>query len=426
MNLADLKSKLQINTVNFERVALWSYMLGTAFTALGPVIHYTFWTVTLAALLYGKLRYGTSVFVMPCSKSSRNIFYLLLIYVLWSMFANAIYINSFYVWGKGASIPLEFLFGLCMAIRLLDTDKKRMLYGLLLVIFNAIFCFDVIPYCKIGSVICFNNSLKQGNTLGLYGVIIFPYFCCYAFWHFKKQVFVKTCLCVLVSLVILLSFSSGAWLTTFCEALIFIYFALKKNKITFKFLISGAAGILLLLFAFNYVSNNAIIGDLHREIGQDTSYTDFNKLTTNRYDIWKVTLEMSKEHPFTGWGTETFETEYKKHVSLYAKKLKLVDLSEKYEPHDMYISWLYSGGLPALMAALAAWLLAIVKAIKLARQINEESKVPWELICLMSLVGMTVFGIGGDIFAARRDIATMFWAVFGILLSFDELPKVTR
>ena len=128
--------------LNYETFAFWAYTVGVATTAFGPIAHYIGWTFALASLIYGKLRYNSSLSVNLGSESKRIMIFLVL-FLIWSMFAHIPYVDSFYVWGKGASIPLEFLTGLYLAMRLINNSERRNIFGLAVVAVNVVFCFDV-------------------------------------------------------------------------------------------------------------------------------------------------------------------------------------------------------------------------------------------------------------------------------------------
>ena len=121
------------------------------------------------------------------------------------MFAHIPYVDSFYVWGKGASIPLEFLTGLYLAMRLINNSERRNIFGLAVVAINVVFCFDVMfrPYFF---VLGWNSSLDNGNAVALYSVLTMPIFFCYAFWYYKNNILIKYILSMTSVLFIIFSF----------------------------------------------------------------------------------------------------------------------------------------------------------------------------------------------------------------------------
>ena len=409
--------KTKISECNFEVFAFWCYILGVAFTALGPVVHYTTWGLTLAALVYGRLRYGKPVFILPCGKDSRYIFYILMLFLLWTMFAHVFLMDSFYVWGKGASIPLEFILGLCFAIRLLRTARDRYLFGMAVVAVNAFFALDVMPReCFV--ILGFNHALNNGNAVALYGVLLMPFLCCFALWHFRR-IYVQFLLCVISALTVFLSFSSGGWLGALFEVIPFIFFALRQHKLSLRLILPSLIVIMVLLATGDYITNHRILNRFQLELQQDSAYNDMEKLTTNRYYIWKMTALMIKAHPITGWGRDTFDIEFKKYYDRYGKQLGAPTDEIFIEPHSMYFAWAYAGGFPSLILFLAAYLLSAIKSFRGAGK-EDEYGIPWHLICLLLFIGLAVYGTNGDVFEARRDMGAIFWAAWGLLLVIDD------
>ncbi len=64
--------------LNYETFAFWAYTVGVATTAFGPIAHYIGWTFALASLIYGKLRYNSSLSVNLGSESKRIMIFLVL------------------------------------------------------------------------------------------------------------------------------------------------------------------------------------------------------------------------------------------------------------------------------------------------------------------------------------------------------------
>ena len=414
--------KVRISECSFEAFAFWSYILGVAFTALGPVVHYTTWGLTLTALVYGRLRYGSPAFVLPCRKDSRNIFYILLLFLLWTMFAHVFLLDSFYVWGKGASIPLEFMLGLCFAVRLLKTAQDRYRFGIAVVAVNALFALDVMPR-EYFVILGLNHALNNGNAMALYGVLLMPFLCCFALWYFKNR-YIQFLLCIISALTVFLSFSSGGWLAALFEVVPFVFFALRQHKLSLKFMLSTLIVVVLLLAMGDYITHHRILDRFRIELQQDSAYNNMEKLTTNRSYIWEMTSLMIKAHPVTGWGRDTFDTEFREYYEKYGKQLGAPTDEIFIEPHSMYFAWTYAGGFPSLVLFLAAYMLSAVKSFRGAGE-EDEYGIPWHLICLLLFIGLAVYGTNGDVFEARRDMGAIFWAAWGLLLAVDE-PGVQK
>lgn len=408
-----------LSLLTYETFAFWVYILGVAMTAFGPVIHYISWAFALASLVYGRIRYNfpLSVKLQP---ESRKIIYFLLFFLLWSMFAHLPHANSFYFWGKGASIPLEFLTGLYLAMRLIATSERRKVFGLALVAVNLIFCFDVM-FRPSFQILGWNASLDNGNAVALYSLLTMPFFFCYAFWFFEKNILIKYFLCTTSLLLIFFSFSSGAWTTAFFQILIFTYYSLKLKKVSIKglgvFLVFF--GVLLTVFFCTY--GKEYLSFFKREIDQLTSINNSEVLTTGRIYSWKAGIVLASDHLITGNGWGTFEKNFIENIKYLKKKINYNGTENFVHPHNMYISILYSGGIPALFLFMIAFVLSLKKSWSGVRDdAIYTDDIPWHLICFILMVSMAIYGTNGDVFEARRDIGVIFWACWGLLL---VMPK---
>ena len=404
----------RLSLLTYETFAFWIYTLGVAMTAFGPVAHYIGWFLALLSIVYGRIRYNAPLAV-KLERDSRQIIYFLFFFLLWSMFAHIPYVDSFYTWGKGASIPLEFLTGLYLAMRLINTSDKRKVFGLAVVAVNLVFCFDVMfrpDFFMLG----WNASLDNGNSVASYSLLLMPFFFCYAFWYFEKNIVLKYLLCLTSILLIIFSFSSGGWVTAAVQLAIFGFYASVSKKTNLKSVILFIGASFLLLSVIFSVFGKGPVDSMKRELVQMMSFHDVDVLTTNRKDIWKVSLLMAKVHPVLGSGWTTFGTVFEKKRNNMAEMLSQSLEEHISHPHNMYLSILYSGGFPALFFFMIAYVLSLKKSWSGVRYEVVSNEIPWHLICLISLVSISIYGTNGDVFEGRRDVSVIFWAVWGLLL----------
>jgi len=412
------KAGIRFSSLTYETFAFWAYVLGVAMTAFGPIIHYISWFLVLVSLIYGKIRYGAPLSV-KLQPESKKIIFSLVLFLLWSMFASVMYFESFYLWGKGSSIPLEFLTGLYLAMRLIDSSERRKIFGLAIVAVNLFFCFDVMfrPYF---SILGWNSSLDNGNAVSCYGLLMMPFFFCYAFWFFENKVVIKYSLCLASLMLIVFSFSSGGWLTSFFQIIIFICYSIAIKKISIRNLSLYLVIILILLTTSTHLLGKEYSALFKREFDQMTAINDMQTLTTSRIYSWKSGILLAGDHLIAGNGWGTFEDDFVKNLK-YLKEKTEYDGTECFtHPHNMYISILYAGGLPALFLFMTAFVLSIVKSWRGLKKGGLKEGIPWYLICFILMISMGVYGTNGDIFEARRDIAVFFWASWGVLLMLPE------
>jgi len=403
----------------YETFAFWVYVLGVAMTALGPITHYIGWTFALISLVYGRIRYNAPLSI-KLQPEGRKIICFLVLFLLWSMFAHIPYVDSFYIWGKGASIPFEFLTGLYLAMRLINTSNKRKIFGLAVVAVNLVFCFDVM-FRPDFQILGWNGSLDNGNAVALYSLLTMPFFFCYAFWYFEKYNFIKYFICGTSLLLIFFSFSSGAWTAAFFQIIIFIYYSLMSKKVSIKtlgvFLI--LFGVLITLFLCFY--SKGYIGSFKREINQITSINNSEVLTTNRIYTWKAGIILASDHLISGNGWGTFEENFRNNFKYLKEKIQFRGTERFVQPHNMYISILYAGGIPALLLFLIAFVLSTKKSwSELRHDVISSGDIPWHLVCFILMVSMAIYGTNGDVFEARRDISVIFWACWGLLIVMPE------
>ena len=408
---------IKISKIGFDDLAFWSFTLGVVLTVLGPVVHYSMFVVSIAALVYGKLKHGEPFFQLNISLFSRNIMFFLSIFTLWSMFAHVFNIASFHIWGKGATVYLEFILVIFLAARTINTEERRNKFLFLFVVFNTVFSLDVIGrgYWLTTNL---NKSLNNINVAGVYGLLIMPFLCCYALWCCEKRIICKYLLITVNAALILFSFSSGAWLAAFFQALVLMFYGIKYKKITIKVILLGLLMLSLAFAAVDYIASGLPREALLREFGQISAAGDTEKLTNHRLDIWKATLYMSKQYPMSGWGRDTFEAEYENHVDQFVSELGFKSRHLYADPHGLYLSLIYSSGIPALLLFFVSVCLTLSSAFCVTSKKGLYSNAfPWSLMLLLMFTGQLVQGLTGDVLDARRDIGVIFGAAWGIFLA---------
>lgn len=409
--------------LNYETFAFWAYTAGVATTAFGPIAHYIGWTFALASLIYGKLRYNASLSVKLGSGSKRIMIFLVL-FLIWSMFAHIPYVDSFYVWGKGASIPLEFLTGLYLAMRLINNSERRNIFGLAVVAVNVVFCFDVMFRPEF-HILGWNGSLDNGNAVAIYSLLLMPIFCCYALWYFENNILLKYFLCLTSFLLVFFSFSSGGWITGVFQTILLLHYAVNRKKINLKHLSCFVIIITALLIILTHNLGPTFQENIKREIKQLTAFDDPQVMTTDRVDTWKAGIFLSMKHPIAGGGWANFESEFKKNHEYMRRHINYQRRGGLSQPHSMYISILYAGGVASLLFFVCAVVFSIIKSWAGLKYNLDEGAVPWSLICLVLLSSQLIYGTNGDIFEARRDVSVIFWACWGLLLAIPDYAELS-
>ena len=404
---------------NFENVAFIFYLISVAATVLGPVVHYIGWSVALIALLYGKVWYGASL-AIHVPKESKPAFYTLLLFSFWCMFPNIINSDSFYIWGKGASVYLELLLGVYFAMRLVTDEPKRRYMLLAIVMLNTVF--------SVGYIISYyfpfympNKSIMHGNSLGGYATVIMPFIIWCSFAQFKGNNILKLVLCGINAIIILISMSSGAWLTALTQGLILLYFIIAKKFTKISTIICYILLIIAAAFAFDIATDGRLYRNFQIESQQAESINDIEKLTTARYDIWRAALYISKQHPFIGRGYASFEDDYAKKSELFVRNIPDFKIQNGVtHVHNIYLHALYAGGVPALILFLVMMCLLIAVSVRAVKSRHNEMNF-WGVLCFAALVGCLAQGVGGDVFQGRRDIATIFWFTVAMTIMLPSI-----
>lgn len=403
---------------NYESLALFAFALATSFTVLGPVFHYTGWGIALLALIYGKIKYNANLFG-AVDKSSKCILGILLLYLVWSMFANAFTADSFYYWGKSASVPLELLISITLAIRLLNKEAGRRKFAIVFLTINTLIVIGLIIIEAFNIVSPLHGLLNQ-NIIGLYSVIVMPVFFCTAFW-FCKNSLCRVLLLSVSSLLIITSFSSGPLLTATLQGIIIIFYAIREKHLDFKLLTKCFVVLLISLIGLNFISGDKVLPRFKQEFEQIFAINDTDSFTSKRNRAWSATFFMIKQRPILGHGRALFNKRYDDNLQAFIKNdIVKADEIIYAHPHSMYLGSLFDSGVLGLVLILLAFIFSIRKAwILLHRSCTKKEIVPWAVLGLSLLVGQLLYGIIGDIFESRNDIAPIFWAFWGILLSLS-------
>lgn len=403
---------------DFEFFAMWGFILGTSLSALGPVFHYTGWGLSLIALLYGKIRYGANLITLP-AKSKYPILLILVIAFIWSMIANCFAADSFESWGHSVSIHLEMLLTIFLVMRIIDKNKKLKYFILPIIIGTIItnFYFIFITPITLGV----HQNLILGNSLGIYNILVMPFFFCYAFWSIKEHLFISMSLCIISTLFLLSNFSSGPWLAGLIEALIIAFYALKDKKITITFIAKTTVFLLVMLFACNIVTDNFILDRIHGEAHQAQSIKDVNTLTNSRTEIWYTAVKIIEDYPLTGIGRSMFVPFSAKYIDRIPLEIRSTDDKWFNQPHNMYLGFLLDAGIPSLISFILAFYFSIAKSLSIIRSRRvTENDLPWGVMCFTIFIGQMVHGVGSDIFELRSDIAPIFWTIWGILIILPD------
>ncbi len=429
----------------FGNLAYVFFLLGTVFTVVGPVIHYSCYGLSLILMLLSQFFEKSAIFKKPTG-SAKTIFIWFFVFFLFVSFPNAINATSFYVWGKGASVFLEAILYTYMAFCLFDTDEKREKLVTWFVWANVIFAIEIClrplyPMWFTGlplKILDFNTALHDGacNESGEYATLIFPALLIYAKF-FCNNVLVAALLICVALLMTICSFSVGYYGAAAVCILSFTLLLILKKQLRLKNLLFALV-IAIIIFSGLF----AIAPTMHREFLQrefaqasalftgDTSSnigvvggTEMAQFTTDRDGVWKIAIDMIRTKPFVGWGYGDFERKSKeffenKKELLHFDHYGYYDKDGAYDhPHNIYLAVAVAGGIPALLSFLIFALYLAFATIRAYFKGQSKQTVIFALLTLMALATQASVGLTGDLFCARRDIAVIFWAFLGVFLA---------
>ncbi len=164
----------------------------------------------------------------------------------------------------------------------------------------------------------------------------------------------------------------------------------------------GAAGVLLLVYLLPMAAGGGI-WELHELLhgrGQDS-------FGSERLGVWRMTLEMCREHPWLGTGPDTFYYAFAAHLRETGQQL-----TQRFDnPHNLYLAIAVGSGWPALALFVA------VCAASLGRGLRAMRREPFALGWVLAAAAYLAQGI----FTFSICLVTpMFYAVLGLCAGMGE------
>lgn len=410
----------------YEKCALYFFILGVALTALGPAAHYIGVGVALLLVVYGRARYGEKIWRLPKTAYDFRIFFITLAALVWSMAANALSAPSLYMFGKSASVSLEFLVTILLTLRLLYADAAIDKFVKIFAASNIVLSLTVIARVLFG-INMPNGALSNGNVIGIYALLLLPIFCTYALYG-SMHTAVRYFLPSLGFAVIAVSFSSGAWIAAFVECVVLVICIIVSRRVSVGVKKPLAvclcmAAVCAAMLSFNEA---VVVRRFKSEISQLRSVANFEKFTSHRNEIWRSTLYFIREKPIIGYGRDTFEDNYAANVAMFREKGFVNKNNSRvyYHPHNMYLNILYDAGIPALILLGVSCLMLLKKLILLLKgQVLDQRGLMWTVLGITTLFGQFVWGLSNDVFDQRRDIAIIFWTIYAVLIVYPSYCK---
>ncbi len=407
----------------YEKYAFYLFILGVSLTALGPAAHYIGVGIAFLLIVYGRLRYRDKMWRMPGTVYDFRVLAVTSAALIWSMTANALSAPSFYMFGKSASVSLEFLITILLTLRLLGLDAARDRFMKIFILANIVLSLTVVARVLFG-VDMPNGALSNGNVIGVYSLLLLPVFCAYAFYGDTRAAG-KYFLPALGLAIVAVSFSSGAWIAAFVECVVLAVCVIMNRRPFFcakKILaaIVCIAAVFAVLLSFN---ENVVVQSFKREFNQLCSVANIEKFTNHRSGIWRSTLYFIGENPIIGYGRDTFEDNYAAKANIFHDRgfINKNDKTIYYHPHNMYLNILYDAGIPAIILFGLSCLMLLKKLALLMKNGSQgQRELMWTILGLTTLFGQFIWGLSNDVFDQRRDIAIIFWTIYSMLIVYPK------
>ncbi len=297
-------------------------------------------------------------------------------------------------------------------------NKKSIIIGIciltMITSILAILQYYNAPFIKVffkhASFAC--ATFGNRNFYGAFISLTFPIIMCLYIFLGKKLLLIPNAL---------LFYSMLACLTRSCY-LAFIVFSIigviylikQKNKNYFKRSLLLLILFVLLFILFNVLSPNALIGRYKASIEE---IQNKDSLGSNRGYIWQIAINIIKDHPLTGCGTDAFLCELTNNHTFELVNViydKVGGLPDK--AHNEYLQIASTIGIPALILYLAFVALTIKNLLR--NDLNKNKIAFVVLLCIISYLVQAFFNI------STIDIAPILYLIYGYSYQLREYKKL--
>ncbi len=248
-------------------------------------------------------------------------------------------------------------------------------------------------------------AFPHTNIFALYLGLMTPVCICIAFFNKKKKLFF-TIVSILAVFCLLFTFSRGA-LLGFIAILLFIA-------------IIQRARLLLLLLILGMLILPLVLPDNIKLWAKNTESLAEALLNPERIYIYKTSINMIKNHPFIGVGTNTFCINYPK----YKVKQSYGNTGEiQYYAHNNFLHMAGEIGLIGL--GIFIWLLFLLFRLSW-RGLKHLDKENFLRVANLGIIaGIIAFLINGLLESGLyySKVATLFWFQVGVLLSITKIRQ---
>ena len=381
------------------------FLLSVFFAPWGPLLRYFGWLVAIVGLAL-EFREGKSFRRVLRREAAVP----LLMLLAWGAVGTVSMKEGIFEAARGFSLLLEFSFSVWLAGRV--CREAGAMDRFFLVLTASLSMVVVQTLCLLAFRGDFAGPFSNINSLGLYGVIVFPIFASKSLASGKAGWWI---LSALVAFVIWASVSSGAWLSSAAGFLGLVLLSARPLRRA-AFFLGGASLLVLAFWAILLLVNPSLLKEFQartlREFRQVASFPTLSKFSTNRSYMWKGTWVLARMRPLSGWGWGDFNREFASANKSWwdAKKMR-IRADRVGDAHNMYLNLLVYGGFPTLLLVLWIYWFSWREAWTAFRRSGPDAWF-WAGV-LASILAILVYNLAGDVFAARYKYASVSWYLLG-------------
>ena len=396
-----------------ESVVEAGFLFALLFGVLGPIPRYFGFLIAIIGLFFRKPEIIPFLKGLPVSVKFS--FPLLLI---WGAINTAISVDSFFFWGKGWSLVLEFVFSVLLAtfvLRFSGAFERWRFYMILVVFFIG--GFTLWSFVFNGKTEGFFplHTFPSTITIPLFSLTLLSIFDGRGNWRGNILHFAGL---FLLTAMFLIGLSSGALISNMFAFLwlLILFRPSRKNLMLFlsAVVLTGVCLSITLPLSGHWP---LVQKKIRAEIAQLSAFSDPVKLTSKRSQIWEAAFFLAQRHP-AGIGWDQFENTVKK----YIEKKQLTRKHFFPSIHNEFLTLLVEGGIPSL----GAYILFLWGCFSILLSLARKKERLKSALLGSAFAGILVFALVGGIFDERQILAVYFWTIFGAILSQHESVVVTE
>jgi O-antigen ligase len=255
------------------------------------------------------------------------------------------------------------------------------------------------------------SSIGQSNSLAAYLVLVVPptAYCC------RRGAGVWRVLALAATAgelgALAFTYSRGGYLAVLVMLPIAAIVGARDLRANARRIGAGVA-VLLLVVGLLAVVAAPVRDQLDRSWGRLVSSTDTGEASVRTHlDLWHVALDITRDHPLTGTGQETYPDQFATYIHTipYFRAVALSQYRIE-SPHDVYLAVASGAGVPALVAYLAL-LGAIATVLVRAARADPRAERRWWFAALVAAFAAHVVT---DAFMTADLMTTwLFWVLMG-------------